>query len=132
MQVYEYKVVPAPNRGEKTRDAKTPVDRFAATLAGVMNALGRDGWEYLRADTLPSEERSGFTKKVTVYHSVLVFRRPAQEKPEAISSAPRRLLTADAPEGKAPPLRAKAPDKVPDKAQEAAPEATSDGIAEDK
>ncbi|MGB2891523.1 MAG: DUF4177 domain-containing protein, partial [Albidovulum sp.] len=47
MQTYEYKVVPAPARSEKVRGAKTPADRFAQTLATVMNDLARDGWEYV-------------------------------------------------------------------------------------
>lgn len=103
MQTYEYKVVSAPSRGEKTRGAKTPADRFAHALENLMNSLGREGWEYVRADTLPSEERTGFTKRTTVYHSVLVFRRPARERSD--EEAPRKLLTAEAPAGKAPPVR---------------------------
>lgn len=106
MQVYEYRVVPAPNRGEKARGVKTPPDRFAHALTSLLNDMARTGWEYLRADTLPSEERTGFTKRTTVYHSVLVFRRSTLAKAEP--EAPRRLLTADQPEGKAPPLRIEA------------------------
>lgn len=79
MQRYEYRVIPAPARGEKSRGAKTAEDRYAHALAAVMNELGREGWEYLRAETLPSEERTGFTKRNTVYVNVLVFRRPASE-----------------------------------------------------
>lgn len=75
MTQFEYKVVPAPVRAEKVRGAKTVQDRFAATLAAVMNDLGRDGWEYLRADTLPVEERVGFTGRQTVFQNMLVFRR---------------------------------------------------------
>ncbi len=75
MTQFEYKVVPAPVRAEKVRGAKTVQDRFAATLQGVMNDLGRDGWEYLRADTLPVEERVGFTGRQTVFQNMLVFRR---------------------------------------------------------
>lgn len=105
MQVYEYRVVPAPNRGEKARGVKTPPDRFAHALTSLLNDMARTGWEYLRADTLPSEERTGFTKRTTVYHSVLVFRRSTLARAETETEAPRRLLTADQPEGKAPPLR---------------------------
>lgn len=103
MQLYEYKVVPAPNRGEKARGLKTPADRFANALASLMNELAREGWDYLRADTLPSEERTGFTKRTTVYHAVLVFRRALTEP--AGDDAPRKLLTAETPAGKAPPVR---------------------------
>lgn len=75
MQHFEFKVVPAPARAIKQRGARTGAERFAMTLAQVMNAEARDGWEYLRAETLPSEERTGFTKRTTVYHTLLVFRR---------------------------------------------------------
>jgi hypothetical protein len=75
MVQYEYKVVPVPVRGEKIRGAKTAQDRFVATLSGLMNDLGRDGWEYLRADTLPCEERVGFTGRQTTMVNMLVFRR---------------------------------------------------------
>ncbi|MCB2111339.1 MAG: DUF4177 domain-containing protein [Defluviimonas sp.] len=106
MQQFEYRVVPAPMRGEKSRDAKTPADRFAFALSQVMNRLGREGWEFVRSDTLPSEERSGLARRTTVYHTVLVFRRalPLPVAPAEIPAPPRRL-TAEAPEGKAPRVR---------------------------
>lgn len=112
MQTYEYKVVAAPNRGEKARDAKTPADRYARALANVMNDLARDGWEYLRADTLPSEERAGLTKRVTVYHSVLVFRRAVAQRPA--DAAPRTLLTTEAQAGEAPRIGPATPQAAPE------------------
>ncbi|MFY0660223.1 MAG: DUF4177 domain-containing protein [Shimia sp.] len=72
---YEYKVVPAPTRGQKAKGIKGPEGRFANALEIEMNRLGAEGWEYLRADTLPHEERSGLTGSNTSYRSVLVFRR---------------------------------------------------------
>lgn len=75
MAQFEYKVVAAPVRGEKVRGLKTTADRFANALMTVMNDLGRDGWEYLRADTLPCEERVGFTGRQTTFQHMLVFRR---------------------------------------------------------
>lgn len=75
MTQYEYRVVPAPVRGIKAKGARTPEDRFAHALAEVMNAFGADGWDYVRCDTLPSEERSGLTGRTTVYRNMLVFRR---------------------------------------------------------
>ncbi|MBD3804971.1 MAG: DUF4177 domain-containing protein [Rhodobacteraceae bacterium] len=130
MQQYEYKVVPAPARGDKERGLKTGVERFAHTLSGVMNDMAAKGWDYLRAETLPAEERAGLTGKTTVYHNLLVFRRPlsldpaqgvgvhaAHEPAANAEAAPasaatpaaepsRRALSADAPEGRAPSLRA--------------------------
>ncbi|MBQ1202863.1 MAG: DUF4177 domain-containing protein [Loktanella sp.] len=75
---YEYKVVPAPMRGTKAPGVKTNEDRFALTLETTMNELATDGWEYLRADTLPCEQREGLMSKTTVYQNMLVFRRVKQ------------------------------------------------------
>jgi len=72
---YEYRVIPAPVKGTKTKLAKTAPDRFAVTLQEAMNTMSADGWEFVRAETLPSEERSGLTGTKTVYHNMLVFRR---------------------------------------------------------
>lgn len=75
MQRFEYKVVPAPKRGEKARGLKSTEERFAHALSQVMNTLGADGWDYVRADTLPCDERSGLTGTKTTFQNMLVFRR---------------------------------------------------------
>lgn len=116
MQRFEYKVIPAPSRGEKARGLKTSADRFAHSLAQIMNELGRDGWEYLRADTLPCEERTGLTGRSSTYHHLLVFRRPLDQNRAAESAPPAgrlpllslgrvaRSFTAKPPAGTAPRL----------------------------
>ena len=43
-----------------------------------MNQLGAAGWEYIRTDTLPAEERRGLVFRSTVQHTMLIFRRPKQ------------------------------------------------------
>lgn len=73
---YEYKVIPAPKRGEKAKGVKSGEDRFARAIESLMNSQGAEGWDYVRADTLPAEERKGLTGTTTVYHNLLVFRRP--------------------------------------------------------
>ncbi|WP_222611780.1 DUF4177 domain-containing protein [Shimia ponticola] len=83
MIVYEYKVVPAPVKGARARGVKGPRARFANALQTLMNDLGAEGWEYLRADTLPAEERQGLTSKVTVFQNMLVFRRPKETQDAA-------------------------------------------------
>lgn len=75
MTKFEYKVLPAPARGVKVKGVKTTEDRFAHALMSVMNDLGEDGWEYVRADTLPCEERTGLTGKTTRFQNMLIFRR---------------------------------------------------------
>lgn len=76
MGSYEYKVVPAPVKGKKARGVHGPEGRFAHSLEDLMNQLAAEGWEYQRAETLPSEEKSGLVSSgQTVYRNVLVFRR---------------------------------------------------------
>jgi hypothetical protein len=86
MQRFEYKVVPAPRRGEKARGVKTSEDRFALALSTLMNALGSEGWEYVRADTLPLDERSGLTGTKTSFQNLLVFRRVLEAAAEGPAS----------------------------------------------
>lgn len=103
MTEYEYRVIPAPDRGEKTRGAKTAGERYGQAMTSLLNRMGREGWEYLRADMLPSEERSGLTRRTTVYHHMLVFRRTLSAGATEAFAAPRQLTT-EAPAGKAPRL----------------------------
>ena len=123
MQQFEYKVVAAPQRGEKIRGARTTAERFASALMSVMNELGRDGWEYLRADSLPCEERVGLTGKSTSVQHMLVFRRalPVQQPgltvdrtevvtpPRAQTPKLRGRLFSITPEGAAPPSSQEGP-----------------------
>ena len=120
---FEYTVIPAPSRGEKAKDAKTATDRYALAVAKELNRMAKDGWEYIRADVLPSEERSGLTGRTTVYHNLLVFRRemtiapvaqiekkPQPEYPAAASPAQDPQPTPVLPDAAAPrPSDHKAP-----------------------
>lgn len=95
--MYEYKVIPAPVRGLKAKGVKTPEDRFAHALQTAINTLAADGWEYVRADTLPCEQREGLMGKTTTYQNMLVFRRERAEEPLALQ----------------PPKQVRAPKVVP-------------------
>lgn len=79
MAKYEYRVVPAPTKGRKAKGIKSPEGRFAQSVEDVLNRMGVEGWEYLRAELLPSSERSGLTSSTTNWRNVLVFRRPLDE-----------------------------------------------------
>ena len=94
---YEYRVVPAPRKGEKGRGLKSSEDRFAFALTNLMNTLGAQGWEYQRADALPCDERSGLTGTKTTFHNVLVFRRPLDIAEGELSTARTTLPVAPAP-----------------------------------
>lgn len=82
MTQYEYKVVPAPSKGLKAKGVRTPEGRFANSVEAALNTQAGDGWEYLRAELLPSDERSGLTGSTTNWRNVLVFRRPIAQAPE--------------------------------------------------
>jgi hypothetical protein len=76
MSTYEYRVVPAPSKGLKAKGVKSHQARFANAIEDLMNSMAADGWEYQRAETLPSIERSGLTGSSTEWRNVLVFRKP--------------------------------------------------------
>ena len=101
MTHYEYKVVPAPRRGERVKGVKAAEDRFAIALTNVMNTHAAQGWEYQRTETLPAEEREGLMGKATVFQNMMVFRRqnvaaPAAE-PSAVAMIEDKRATAPTP-----------------------------------
>jgi hypothetical protein len=85
MEHFEYKVIPAPRRGVRVKGAKGPAGRFAGALESTINTLSAEGWEYVRAESLPADERHGITRRKTeTYQNVLIFRRisdPANMEP---------------------------------------------------
>ena len=89
MPRYEYKIVPAPAKGLKGKGVKGAEARFAFALEALMNEMAGDGWEYQRAETLPSIERSGLTGSTTEWRNVLVFRRLKED--DAAAYAPELL-----------------------------------------
>lgn len=98
MQRYEYRVIPAPRRGEKGRGLKTAEEKFAFALTTLMNKMGAEGWQYQRADALPCDERVGLTGSKTSFQNVLVFRRAAAEvASEYLATTPdqRRMIGAE-------------------------------------
>lgn len=86
MPVYEYKVIPAPAKGTKAKGLKTPESRFAHTVESLLNTMGAEGWEFQRAELLPSEERSGLTGSATNWRNLLVFRRALATTEAAVSA----------------------------------------------
>lgn len=113
MTEYEYKVVPAPTKGIKAKGVKTAEGRFAFAVESLMNEMARDGWEYLRADMLPSEERQGLTGSTTNWRNILVFRRAS---PAALGNFNAREVVSGEDETAdrvAPPPLRKAPTAEP-------------------
>jgi len=84
MSLYEYRVIPAPRKGKSGKGVRGGPAKFAHAVSDTINSMSMEGWQYLRADTLPCEERQGLTGKTVNDHALLVFRRPLdamQEQP---------------------------------------------------
>ena len=129
MTHYEYRVLPAPEKGLKAKGVKGAKARFALAIETLINEMGAEGWEYQRADTLPSEERAGLTQSVTEWRTLLVFRRarrdqaedfqprelprPAEETPEAEARAEAHDREATGPEDMAEPTPTEADSETP-------------------
>ncbi|MCC5987254.1 MAG: DUF4177 domain-containing protein [Pararhodobacter sp.] len=75
MEDYEYKVIPAPARTVKVKGLKTAGERFAHLLSECLNEAASEGWEYVRAESLPCEERKGLMSTARSSQVVLIFRR---------------------------------------------------------
>tara|TARA_R110002096_G_scaffold120749_2_gene261543 strand:- start:7408 stop:7896 length:489 start_codon:yes stop_codon:yes gene_type:complete len=86
MSIYEYKVIPAPFSGKRGKGVKGADGRFANALSETINELAGDGWEYIRAESLPSVERKGvMRKRHESFQNVLVFRRANEVKESEIA-----------------------------------------------
>ncbi len=113
MPRYEYKVVPAPQKGQKSKGVKTPEGRFALSIEAVLNEMAASGWEYLRAELLPSEERSGLTGSATNWRNLLIFRRGLEEDAAIVAPVMDTPATAAPVVVPAPPVSSQEPARTP-------------------
>lgn len=99
MPRYEYKVVPTPSKGLKGKGVRGAEARFSFAVQELMNGMAGYGWEYQRAETLPSIERSGLVGTTTEWRNVLIFHRlregDAQEFQPELLPAPSTTETAE-------------------------------------
>jgi len=73
---FEYRLIPAPRSAKRAKGARTLADRYARTLTDLVNDFAAEGWEYIRADTLPVDEKKGMLSSATEsFQTVLVFRK---------------------------------------------------------
>lgn len=86
MPRFEYKVIPAPRKGVPGKGMRGKTAKYANALSIIMNELGAEGWDYVRADTLPFEERSGLTSRIVTYQNMLIFRRQLDEGEEFLQT----------------------------------------------
>ena len=84
MPRYEYKVLPAPARGTKAKGVKGAEARFALAVEEMLNLQAAEGWEYQRAEILPSVERAGLTGSTTEWRNMLIFRRALEEDVDGV------------------------------------------------
>ncbi|MEM1065274.1 MAG: DUF4177 domain-containing protein [Pseudomonadota bacterium] len=75
MDRFEYKVVPAPVRVDKTTGANTLDEKFANTLQSALNAEGAEGWEFVRSETMAAEDKRMLRKSAVAEVTVLIYRR---------------------------------------------------------
>ncbi|MEX0351276.1 MAG: DUF4177 domain-containing protein [Paracoccaceae bacterium] len=118
MARYEYKVVPAPAKGTKAKGVKTPEGRFALSVEELLNLQAAEGWEYQRAELLPSEEKTGLTGSTTNWRNVLVFRRLLDAEDEHAVLLPQPL---EAPKHDADGIPIARPIPGPDETRAPAP-----------
>lgn len=110
MTFYDYKVIPAPKQLKRVKGVRSGAELLSVTLADAINAVAREGWEYVRAEVLTAQEEGGFLRRgVEVVETVLVFRRPRESlgprratHGPAAASPPRSPTESDAPERPAP------------------------------
>ena len=110
MQAFEYKAVPAPVRGTKAKGVKTTEDRFALSVTDAINEMAAEGWDYVRAETLPCEERKGLTGTQTTFQNLLIFRRRLHHETQR-GAAPLQLTpSGDPAPGRREPSLSRTPD----------------------
>ena len=101
---YEYKCIAAPEKARRRRGAKTRTDRVALAIEEILQAECTGGWEYLRADLIPVEEKNGFFSRTQeVHRAILIFRRAIRAQgatalqTQAAAVAPQAPAVAPAP-----------------------------------
>lgn len=117
---FEYKVVGAPEKGRRRRGARTRSDRVAAAFEEILAAEAVEGWEYLRTDLVPVQEKAGlFSRREDVHRAVMVFRRALRRstpaEPVVRPGAPRREETDELvlmPEGRTRPRSRRAEPEI--------------------
>jgi hypothetical protein len=99
---FEYKCVGGPERPKRLRGAWSRSDRVALAMQDIISAEAVEGWEYLRTDLVPVEEKPGFFSRThEVHRAVLVFRREsdtARTARPALAPAARSLAAAPEPD----------------------------------
>ena len=98
---YEYRVVPAPRRLRKIKGVRSTSELFATTLTDAINAEARQGWEYVRTESMAAEGPSGWLRRGRmVEETMMIFRRLRRSTPQMRSAADAEPLLARTPAGR--------------------------------
>ena len=126
MTGYSYKTVAAPRRLKKVKGVKGQDALLAHSVEELIAVEAAQGWEYLRADTFPVEEKGGmFSKAVVTERAVLVFRKAlAVQHVQPVAAQP---VAAPAPATQPAPQPA-APQPAPAQQQRTEPEFSIAGV----
>ena len=118
MSYFDYKVVPAPQRVKKVRGVTGAADLFALTLTDAINEVARQGWEYVRAETMVAEAPGGFLRKAAASEqTMLVFRRPREQLSPRLAAAPETSASEAAPAAPAAPAAGLSARPIEDRVQ---------------
>lgn len=91
--IYEFTVVPAPKKAERVEGLRTDADRMAKVLTELFNDMALDGWDYVRAETLPNDASRDLTGTAPSTMTLLVFRRLLCEIPGPVK-LPEALMVS--------------------------------------
>ncbi|HLS58839.1 MAG TPA: DUF4177 domain-containing protein [Paracoccaceae bacterium] len=97
---YEYRVVPAPRRLRKIKGVRSTPELFATTLTDAINAEARQGWEYVRSESMTAEGPSGWLRRGRIVEeTMMIFRRPRPSTPQLRGAGATEPLLARTPAG---------------------------------
>ncbi len=76
MERYEYRLVEAPGPARAASGVHRRDDGLAAAILEILNEAGREGWQFLRRESLAAGRPSGWLRRRAEHRDYLVFRRP--------------------------------------------------------
>lgn len=109
MTEYEYRVIPAPAKPARGRDAGGASDGFASIFAETLNDMGREGWLYVRTDAVTERHGRWPFRRWTETRELLVFQRPRGLQAGALLLTHRVDPAAARPQAAAKPQASAAP-----------------------
>ncbi len=100
MERFEYCLVEAPKKSSKYKRSSKSDDMFAHTVMDGMNELAREGWQFLRTETMYERRRTGFFIGKPRVHEYMVYRRALRSNGMSFETPinPKRIKRADSPD----------------------------------